>query len=49
MADFWLWMNYKNDSLNFENAIELPNSKSTEASSLQCGKERGYKLGNSKM
>jgi hypothetical protein len=32
MVDFWLWQTYKNDSLNFENAIEVPNSKSAEFS-----------------
>ena len=32
MADFWLWMNYKNDSLKFDDALELPNSKSAEFS-----------------
>lgn len=30
MADFWLWMNYKNDSLKFEDALEMPNSKNVE-------------------
>jgi hypothetical protein len=30
MADFWVWMNYKNDSLKFDDALELPNSKTTE-------------------
>ena len=29
MADFWMWMNYKNDSLNFENKHDITNSKST--------------------
>lgn len=32
MADFWMWMNYKNDSLKFENVMELPNSKSSDFS-----------------
>jgi hypothetical protein len=32
MTDFWLWTNYKNDSLKFENALELPKSKSAEFS-----------------
>lgn len=27
MADFWMWVNYKNDSLRFGEAIEVPNSK----------------------
>lgn len=30
MADFWMWVNHKVDSNNFENVIELPNSKSAE-------------------
>lgn len=32
MADFWVWMNYKNDSLKFDDALELPNSKTSEFS-----------------
>ncbi len=32
MADFWMWMNYKNDSLKFENAAEVTNSKSADFS-----------------
>ena len=32
MTDFWLWLTYANDSLHFEEAIEIPNSKSTEFS-----------------
>jgi hypothetical protein len=32
IADFWLWQTYKNDSLNFENAVEITNSKSAEFS-----------------
>ncbi len=28
--DFWMWMNYKNDSLNFENKQDITNSKSIE-------------------
>lgn len=27
-ADFWLWMLYKNDSLHFEEALDVPNAKS---------------------
>lgn len=30
MADFWMWLNYENDSLNFENNHDVTNSKSTE-------------------
>jgi len=29
-ADFWIWMDYKNDSLNFENALDVTNSKTEE-------------------
>lgn len=32
MADLWLWINYKNDSLEFENVVEIPNSKAVEFS-----------------
>lgn len=32
MADLWLWINYKNDSLQFDNVVEFPNSKTTEIS-----------------
>lgn len=40
MADFWMWINYKNDSLNFENAIELTNSKSAEFSHFTTEKQK---------
>jgi hypothetical protein len=30
MADFWMWIIYKNDSLNFEDNMEVRNSKSVE-------------------
>jgi Neurotransmitter-gated ion-channel ligand binding domain len=39
MADFWLWMNYKNDSLKFDDALELPNSKNTEFSHYSLEKK----------
>lgn len=32
MADFWMWLNYKNDSLQFENVAEITNSKSADFS-----------------
>jgi hypothetical protein len=32
MTDFWMWMTYKNDSLHFENVVEVPNSKSADFS-----------------
>lgn len=31
-SDFWLWVNHTNDSLDFENSIEITNAKSTEFS-----------------
>ena len=39
MADFWLWMNYKNDSLNFDDALELPNSKTADFSHYSIEKK----------
>lgn len=39
MSDFWVWMNYKNDSLRFEDAIEIPNSKSVEFSHFSVEKK----------
>jgi hypothetical protein len=32
MIDFWMWMNYKNDSLDFQNNQDITNSKSTDFS-----------------
>jgi hypothetical protein len=39
MADFWVWMNYKNDSLKFEDALELPNSKTVDFSHYSIEKK----------
>ena len=39
MADFWVWMNYKNDSLKFDEALELPNSKTAEFSHYSVEKK----------
>lgn len=39
MSDFWMWMNYKNDSLNLSDAIEMPNSKSVEFSHYSVEKK----------
>lgn len=39
MADFWVWMNYKNDSLKFDEALELPNSKATDFSHYSVEKK----------
>jgi hypothetical protein len=32
MADLWIWQIYRNNELNFENALEITNSKSAEFS-----------------
>ncbi len=39
MADFWIWMNYKNDSLKFDDALELPNSKTADFSHYSLEKK----------
>ena len=39
MADFWMWMNYKNDSLKFDEALELPNSKTVHFSHYSIEKK----------
>lgn len=39
MADFWMWMNYKNDSLRFENNIEITNSKTSDFSHYSMEKK----------
>lgn len=40
-ADFWVWMNYKNDSLKFDEALELPNSKTATFSQYSVEKKSG--------
>jgi hypothetical protein len=40
-TDFWLWMTYKDDSLHFDDAIELTNSKSVEFSNLSQENKAG--------
>jgi hypothetical protein len=42
MADFWLWMNYKNDSLKFENNVEITNSKLADFSHYSMEKKDGW-------
>ena len=42
MADFWMWINYKNDSLKFENAIEITNSKTVDFSHYSLEKKAGW-------
>jgi len=41
MTDFWLWMNYKNDSLDFKNNHEITNSKSAEFTHYSMEKKSG--------
>jgi len=42
MADLWLWINYKNDSLEFENVVEITNSKSADFSHFTKEKKVGW-------
>jgi hypothetical protein len=42
MADFWMWINYKNDSLQFENVAEITNSKSADFSHYSKEKIGGW-------
>lgn len=42
MADFWVWMNYKNDSLAFEHTLEVTNNKSAEFSHYTMEKKAGW-------
>jgi hypothetical protein len=39
MADFWIWMNYKNDSLDFTDALEIPNGKTVDFSHYSVEKK----------
>ncbi len=39
MADFWMWVNHKNDRNHFENVIEIPNSKSAEFTHFSAEKK----------
>ena len=41
MADFWMWMNYKNDSLNFQDNQDITNSKSIEFTHYSKEKKAG--------
>ena len=49
MADFWMWMNYKNDSLRFDDAVELPNSKTTETSHYSIEKKGDWNWATQKV
>lgn len=40
-ADFWMWFNYKNDSLQFNDALEVTNSKSSSFSNYAKMKKDG--------
>ena len=40
-ADFWMWLNYNDDSLTFENGLEIPNSKSVEFSRFGVERKSG--------
>jgi hypothetical protein len=39
MADFWMWMIYKNDSLKFQDNIEVKNSKSSDFTNFSTEKK----------
>ncbi|MEP6746588.1 MAG: hypothetical protein ABJB86_02620 [Bacteroidota bacterium] len=42
MADFWIWVNYKNDSLSFDNRVEITNGKSADFSHYSMEKKSGW-------
>jgi hypothetical protein len=39
MTDFWVWLNYKNDSLKFDDALEIPNGKEVNFSHYSTEKK----------
>ncbi|MBC7905092.1 MAG: hypothetical protein H7Y27_16810 [Gemmatimonadaceae bacterium] len=39
MADFWVWMNFKNGALSFQEAIEVPNAKEVSFSQFSTEKK----------
>jgi hypothetical protein len=41
MVDFWMWMNYKNDSLDFQNNLDITNSKDAGFSHYTKEKKAG--------
>jgi hypothetical protein len=41
-ADFWIWMNCKNDSLNLHDILEIPNNKTVEFSHFSAEKKAGW-------
>lgn len=40
-ADFWMWFNYTNDSLQFNDAVEITNSKASSFSNFAKTKKEG--------
>lgn len=40
-SDFWIWQTYRNDSLQFENVVEVPNSMEAEFSHYDLEKKGG--------
>lgn len=47
-ADFWVWFNFSNDSLVFNDAIEITNSKSSSFSNFSHAKKEGINWDNIK-
>lgn len=41
MTDFWLWLNYRNDSLHFEGTTEVTNSKAADITNYSLEKKNG--------
>jgi hypothetical protein len=41
-TDFWVWTNCRNDSLNFKDVLELPNSKAVEFTNFSVEKIAGW-------
>jgi hypothetical protein len=39
MTDFWIWLNYRNDSLQFEDALEIPSAKTVDFSHYSLEKK----------
>ncbi|MEO5684375.1 MAG: hypothetical protein ABIQ88_17170 [Chitinophagaceae bacterium] len=42
MADFWVWVNYKNDNLKFDNRLEITNGKSADFTHYSMEKKAGW-------
>lgn len=41
-TDFWVWTNCRNDSLNFKDILEIPNSKTVEFTNFSVEKIAGW-------